>query len=302
MKLNIQLVLMLVVAGWLSSCTTDTAGNETILKTESGQEYITYKPLSKAIPSPGDFVFFQVQMRSDSAVIDGSRMRGGQIPRIQIPKEEVPGRRVSPIEELLKTMGVGDSVTLIVNLDTVPVNQRPPGFQNHDVMYYDVVCTDIQKQADYEAKMEVERKEAAEKAAVLQARKPEIEKAVADALASYKAGTANVKTTSTGLKYLILKEGDGAQAAAGKTVSVHYYGSLLDGTMFDNSFDRGEPITFPLGQKQVIPGWEEGLALLKAGSTAVFFIPSDLAYGDRATGKIPANAELMFYIELEDVK
>ena len=108
-----------------------------------------------------------------------------------------------------------------------------------------------------------------------------------------------VMTTNSGLQYIIIEEGTGAQAQAGMTVKVHYHGALEDGTKFDSSFDRGEPIEFQLGAGRVIPGWEEGIALLKEGSKAQLIIPSYLAYGEQgAPGVIPPNATLIFDVQL----
>ena len=111
------------------------------------------------------------------------------------------------------------------------------------------------------------------------------------------------KTTESGLKYKIEKEGNGPKAEKGKTVSVHYKGMLADGTVFDSSFKRNQPIDFPLGVGHVISGWDEGIQLLKVGDQARFVIPSHLGYGDRgAGGVIPPNASLVFDVELVDVK
>jgi FKBP-type peptidyl-prolyl cis-trans isomerase len=110
-------------------------------------------------------------------------------------------------------------------------------------------------------------------------------------------------TTESGLAYFMIKEGDGIQASAGKTVSVHYTGKLADGTKFDSSHDRNAPIEFPLGEGRVIPGWDEGIALLKVGGKATFIIPPHLAYGERgAGGVIPPNATLIFEVELMGIK
>ena len=109
--------------------------------------------------------------------------------------------------------------------------------------------------------------------------------------------------TESGLEYLERKAGKGAEAVAGKTVSVHYEGKLLDGKVFDSSFERGTPIEFKLGVGQVIQGWDEGIALMKVGGQATLTIPPELGYGERgAGGIIPPNATLIFEVELVAVK
>ncbi|MGY5851350.1 peptidylprolyl isomerase [Salegentibacter sp. F14] len=111
------------------------------------------------------------------------------------------------------------------------------------------------------------------------------------------------KATESGLRYKIEKEGEGQKAEKGKTVSVHYKGMLADGTVFDSSYKRNQPIDFPLGMGHVIAGWDEGIQLLRVGDHARFVIPSHLAYGDRgAGGVIPPNASLVFDVELVAVK
>lgn len=111
--------------------------------------------------------------------------------------------------------------------------------------------------------------------------------------------SAGFQQTDSGLRFQIIQEGTGQQAAAGQTVSVHYKGQLLDGTVFDSSYKRQQPIDFVLGQGQVIPGWDEGVSLLKVGDKARFVIPSDLAYGSRgAGGVIPPDSALIFDMEL----
>jgi len=110
------------------------------------------------------------------------------------------------------------------------------------------------------------------------------------------------KTTESGLKYAIIETGEGPMAEAGKLVTVHYSGYLENGTMFDSSVERDEPISFPVGQGQVIPGWDEGLQLLNKGSKARFVIPPQLGYGEMQLEKIPANSTLVFDVELVDVQ
>lgn len=124
-------------------------------------------------------------------------------------------------------------------------------------------------------------------------------------LAKYNAAffskPGNYKTTPSGLKYVIIKEGKGESPKATSNVTVNYEGMLLDGTVFDSSFERGEPIDFPLDK--VIPGWTEGLQLMKPGGEAVFYIPYKLAYGETGTpgGPIPAKADLIFVVHLISV-
>lgn len=107
-------------------------------------------------------------------------------------------------------------------------------------------------------------------------------------------------TLPSGLEYEILKEGDANAPIAkkGDTVSVHYTGTLTDGTKFDSSVDRGQPFSFLLGAGYVIKGWDDGVAGMKVGEKRRLTIPAELGYGSRAMGKIPANSTLIFDVEL----
>lgn len=110
-----------------------------------------------------------------------------------------------------------------------------------------------------------------------------------------------VNETSSGLQYQVLQKGDGQiNPSARSTVKVHYHGTLLDGSVFDSSVERDEPISF--GLHQVIKGWTEGVQLMVVGDKFKFFIPAELAYGDRATGKISPGSLLIFEVELLDIK
>ena len=112
---------------------------------------------------------------------------------------------------------------------------------------------------------------------------------------------AGVKTTASGLQYKVVKDGTGAQPKATDMVTVNYRGTLIDGTEFDSSYKRGQPATFPVNG--VIKGWTEALQLMKQGSKYQLFIPSTLAYGERAMGPdIGPNSTLIFEVELQDVK
>lgn len=139
------------------------------------------------------------------------------------------------------------------------------------------------------AKMEAERAEAGAKAGAEGAK-----------FLAENAEKPGVKTTESGLQYVVVEEGDGATPEASDVVRTHYRGTLIDGTEFDSSYARGEPAEFPVNG--VIAGWTEALQLMQVGDKWKLFIPSDLAYGERGAGQdIPPNATLIFDIELLEV-
>ncbi len=109
----------------------------------------------------------------------------------------------------------------------------------------------------------------------------------------------SVKSTESGLQYRVERAGNGPQPTATDVVRVHYKGTLLDGTVFDSSYERGQPAEF--GLNQVIPGWSEGVALMPVGSKYTFWIPSDLGYGEAGGGPIPPNSMLTFEVELIEI-
>lgn len=108
----------------------------------------------------------------------------------------------------------------------------------------------------------------------------------------------NAIRTSSGLMYIILKEGNGAAPKSGALVEAHYTGMLLDGTKFDSSVDRGKPLLFLVGRGEVIKGWDEAFRSMKKGEKRILIIPPGLAYGDKGMGTIPPNETLIFEVEL----
>lgn len=124
-------------------------------------------------------------------------------------------------------------------------------------------------------------------------------KAEGEAFLAENKSKPGVQVTESGLQYRVERAGNGATPTASDVVRVHYKGTLLNGETFDSSYDRGEPAEFGLGQ--VIPGWSEGVQLMKVGSKYTFWIPAELAYGEAGGGPIPANAMLTFEVELMEI-
>lgn len=294
-----RLFTLVVIAAILvlTSCQQDSATQTA----SDGTEFKIQKSTGSPKIQPGQYVYYHAQRRKGEEVESRSRDLGD--PQIfQIPTETDPNSQTALLEQVLTSMGVGDSATIFLRLDTLPT--KPPGFENEDVMYFDLVVTDVKDSAEFEAEQEEKRAEAEAAAAVVRESAAAVIQETKDVVAQYAAGSLGdkVQRTGSGLGYMIIEEGSGSAPAAGRQVGVQYVGTLTDGTVFDNSFERGEPITFPLGVGRVIPGWDEGIALLKEGGKGYLFIPHQLGYGEAGSPPvIPGNAELVFYVELNKV-
>ena len=133
------------------------------------------------------------------------------------------------------------------------------------------------------------------------ARDDEAQRQKSDSFLVENSKKPGVVTTASGLQYKVIKQGEGARPTADSKVTVHYKGMLLDKTVFDSSYERGEPATFPLNA--VIKGWTEGLQLMREGGHFIFYIPAELAYGKKGAGSvIPPNSTLIFEVELLNVQ
>jgi len=203
----------------------------------------------------------------------------------------------SDFMEGIAMMHIGDSASFIVNIDSTfmyifGARELPEQFKGTDIMKFNVKVTDIFPESDYAKKMIEKMKNA----------HPDETIKAANELKEYLETNGIVaEPTETGLYYVMTQDGNGEMPAKDNKVKVHYTGKLLDGTVFDSSIERGEPIEFPLGAGYVIPGWDEGIALMSKGEKGVLYIPWFLAYGDRgAGGLIPPYANLVFEVELVD--
>ncbi|MCI5083943.1 MAG: FKBP-type peptidyl-prolyl cis-trans isomerase [Saprospiraceae bacterium] len=292
-----RIAMLLVVSALIILTSCQNGGGKQV--SSQGWEYVNHTSLDAQMPQPGDYIFFHATMRNQDSVYFDSRSQP-ESPYLQIPVTPNPQRRISPVEDVLAEVAEGDSVTIFIDLDTV--QQPPRGFTNEDVMEYDVKVLEVKNEQEYQAFIEQKRAEQAEKAAVVQARAEGVKTLVDETLEKYKNGTLeNLIETPSGLKYVIHEQGNGNKPNTGQAIDVQYYGVLAaDGTMFDNSFSRGQAIRFPFNSGRVIKGWDEGLGYLTEGAKATFFIPSELGYGAAGSPPaIPANSELVFYVELE---
>lgn len=204
----------------------------------------------------------------------------------------------SDFVEGFSMMHKGDSASFIVDIDSSFVNlfgynTLPPQFSSTDIMRFEVRLDDFYPESEFRFRM-IEN--------IKKNYPAETEKAASELNAYLEKNGVVAQPTSTGLYYVKTQDGTGEKPSKGSTVKAYYTGYLLDGTVFDTSIERGEPIEFVLGVGQVIPGWDEGIAMMSKGEKAVLYIPYYLAYGDRDLGVIPPFSNLVFEVELIDFK
>lgn len=242
-------------------------------------------------PQRGEAILSNVDVFVGKTLLSSSKNTAGGVYRYDIPAADENLDYFPPIMEGVMLMGVGDSLTIFQKVDENMRQYLPPADKEAKEIRFEIVLLDI---------VSLEQKAAAAKA--LDAAIQQISQKVQAKVKSYAAGLLNaeVKTRPSGLKMLVEDAGHGAAVKEGEAVQVHYYGCLKDGTPFDNSYSRRQPLQFPAGVGQMIPGFDEGVMQLNHGARAYLFIPPNLGYGDQEAGGglIPANSELVFYIEI----
>jgi FKBP-type peptidyl-prolyl cis-trans isomerase FkpA len=287
-------------------------------KTKSGIEYKIFDKDGKAKTikpetaeadykkNIGQIIALHVEYHTakDSVLFQSRKQQMGY--PVRVPLQEVA--RKGGLEEAISLLQPGDSGVFRFNADSLSLKTTgqpaPPQIKKHgNTMTLFVKVAAIQSQADAMAAQQKAMQEMQTKMKQHEdAQKPLDAKVIEEYVQKN-----NLKTqqTPSGLHYIVTQPGTGAKPQKGETVSVQYRGTLLSGKEFDSSAkgNGGKPIDFPLGMGAVIPGWDEGIALLSKGSKAVFLIPSGLAYGQRGAGAdIPADAVLRFDVELVDIK
>jgi FKBP-type peptidyl-prolyl cis-trans isomerase len=297
-----RLLLFISLGVFFGACGTEKGGDGTKKLAVSGYDYVMHIEQGGVVPQDGEYAYFHAQTRNNDKVVNASRIDGGgNTPFLKISKANLTSEeRVSPVQEILQIMSIGDSATIFLPIDTLTEDQKPIGFKGTDFMLYDLVLIDIKTSREFHEKSTQLKNENEAIVNETQARAPAIKALIANDLKQYKEGVLknDLVVTDSGLKVFFHEKTTGKMPPPGGFVSVNYAGVLMNGSMFDNSFDRGEPISFALGKGQVIAGWDEGIALLPEGSKATFFIPYNLAYGEAGGRGIPERADLVFYVEL----
>jgi FKBP-type peptidyl-prolyl cis-trans isomerase FkpA len=292
-------------------------------KTKSGVEYKIFKNVGGKYESRevaggedatykerlGKILAVHMEYRtSGDSVLMKSRERQFGLP-VRVPLEELKLKGAE--QEAFALLQPGDSGVFRFNADSLymrnahqpaPANLKKKG--NYITLLVKADKLQSREEATRDAQAD-QQKMMAEQQRKMRAYAEVQDKKDDTVLQDYaKKNNLTVQKTPSGVYYVITTPGSGPKAQPGQTVSVQYKGSLLDGKEFDSSAKHGgKPIDFPLGRGQVIPGWDEAIALLNKGSKATFLIPSSLAYGEKGAGAdIPANSPLRFDVELVDVK
>lgn len=264
---------------------------QTTVITESGHRLVKHNKTAATPAKSGDVLMINaITTLGDSVMMDTRRDFGG--PReLELPdKAQMQGQKIPAILEAAFLLGKGDSATLYQTIDSLMRTYLPPTLQGAKEIRFDLVVVDV---------ITAESKAAAATAA--QAKFAELEPKIKATVADFVAGKLNSKltTTASGLKILVVEKGAGAPVKAGENLLTHYYGIMHNGTMFDNSFERGEPLAFQAGAGQMIAGYDEGVQQINHGGKAYFFLPYQLAYGEEGGGPIPAKTDLVFYVEVQ---
>ncbi len=257
-------------------------------KTKSGLYYKFHVKNDNTTPEMMELLDMQMTCYiNDTSVI---------IPNNRMIMQMIDPLFAGDIYDGIKMMSAGDSASFIVRTDSTfmtlfQLPALPAEFSKTDVMRFDIKLNDFYPESEF-ANKQIEY--------MKKTYKNETENAENDLNNYLKNNKLNPTRTESGLYYLQSKPGNGDKPQVGTMVKVHYTGKLLDGTVFDSSISRNEPIQFVLGVGQVIPGWDEGIQLMSKGEKGILFIPYYLGYGDRGAGAIPPFATLIFDVELVD--
>lgn len=249
--------------------------------TQSGLHYYFHEKNDGVKPQVGDEIHYNMTVRKGRKELNSNHK-----------KEIMPlSPKKNPILQAFKIMGMGDSMTIAVFVDSLPhliSGQFEPG----DTMFVDLQITDIRKKQEVEEKIN----EMLDKA-------DRVTRNVRSHIKNFINGELPCTKTESGLQYLVEKEGEGKAVNTANRASLHYAVFLPNGQELESTFRKGSPKAFYFDKKRTraVPGFSEGLALLNGGSRATLIIPYDLAYGEHGRGPIPPKSDIIIYVELMEV-
>lgn len=255
---------------------------------EHGYRYTIHRKTGNTPPKRGETAKIFVDVFAGDSLLQSSRKTGGPY-RYELPAPNVRMEHYPPMFDAALLMGVGDSLTIWQPVDTFMRRFLPQAVQHIKEIRFELAMREV-------ISAEIMEKENQELANYLQNLQSKIQSVTRELTLGNL--DAQCKKGEGGLKVLIEREGTGNALRRGEPLSVHYIGMLTDGTAFDNSFERKEPLAFPVGVGQMISGFDEGLMLLRHGSRAYIYIPYTLAYGENGQGPVPPMADLVFYVEV----
>jgi len=291
----IGLVLIAALTFGFTSCDSGSGQYAGYDQTESGLYYNFHVDNDGDQAAVGDFVTMVMVYRTEDTTLFDSQMNPTPM-KLPLAESDYAG----DIYEAMAMMSAGDSATFIISADsfflkTARYPQLPEFIDSNSVLYFDLKIDNIQSKAEYDMEQQEAQIQQEAQSSELKAKSQE------ELDAYIKDNNILAKPSATGLYYIEIVKGKGPKVVPEKTVIVHYRGTFLDGSEFDSSYGRGEPIEFPIGKGSVIPGWDEGIAMMNVGGKAKLIIPYYLAYGENGRGPIPPFATLVFEVELVDM-
>ena len=293
-------LITLAVVGMSYGCQ-----SEEFLVSEDGYQYKYITKGKGKLPKNGEVIMYNMIYKNekDSTIFQST---GTQAALIQC--DTMQWENSGPLFKAFKIIKEGDSILLKIPttalfLESFKAPAVPQGLNPDGEITFCIGAVKIMTQQEAQAESQKMREKQQEEMLAASVGQKDKEIEVIDTY--LKENNITAKSTESGLRYVIDVEGTGNYPQPGDSVMVQYTGTLLDGTKFDSSYDRPDdgPFTFLLGRRQVIQGWDEGIALLKTGGKGTLYIPSALAYGPRAKGAIiKANSILKFEVELVGIE
>jgi len=300
MQHKAKLSLLSILIASLFACKSGENSSAKEMTTSSGYAYTIHKDADSPIAQVGEQTIFDIDLLDDTGTLIKSMRNAPTRPNTQI-KPVIKGEKPNPIIDVLRLMGAGDSVSVIVPADSVKV--PTPGFENSSYIKYVIAVKEVMSEQDFKAQVEADNQKALAKMETAKGLEKEKLQEYGLFLNAYKAGEydATLQDLGDGLKMQVITEGTGKKIEKGQLAEIHYFGYLMGGRCFDNSYKYGRPYGVNVGANQVIQGWEKALLQMQEGTKALIIIPPALAYGEKGSKTIPGNSTLAFYMDVTDV-